>query len=101
LKAGVPNRLRLINITTVAEASVSLLSPSGPLEWQPVAKDGADLPANRQVLQPASGQQVAVGETYDFMVTARSAGPMWLEVRYAPTGMWIQQLPIAVDVPPN
>jgi hypothetical protein len=53
------------------------------------------------VLQPASGQQVAVGETYDFMVTARSAGPMWLEVRYAPTGMWIQQLPIAVDVPPN
>jgi FtsP/CotA-like multicopper oxidase with cupredoxin domain len=101
LKAGVPHRLRLINITTVAEASVSLLSPSGPLEWQPVAKDGAGLPANQQVLRPASGQLVAVGETYDFIVTARSAGPMWLEVRYAPTGMWIQQLPIAVDVPTN
>jgi FtsP/CotA-like multicopper oxidase with cupredoxin domain len=97
LVRGISNRLRLINITTLAEASVSLLNPSGALEWTLVKKDGADVPASDRVARPAQEQVVAVGETYDFIVTPQQGGPTWLEVRYAPTGMWIQQVPIAVE----
>jgi hypothetical protein len=87
----------LINITTVAEAGVSLLNASGALEWRLVKKDGADVPASDRVARPARDQVVAVGETYEFIVTPEQSGPTWLEVRYAPTGMWIQQVPIAVE----
>ena len=97
LARGVANRLRLVNITTLAEVSVSLLNTSGALEWTLVKKDGADVPTSNRVERPARGQIVAVGETYDFIVTPRQSGPTWLEVRYAPTGMWIQQVPIAVE----
>jgi FtsP/CotA-like multicopper oxidase with cupredoxin domain len=96
-KAGVANRLRLINITTIAELSVSLMNRTGPLEWQPVGKDGASLPPSERQLRPASRHVVAVGETYDFVVTPRSGGPIWLELRYAPSGMWVQQILMAVD----
>jgi FtsP/CotA-like multicopper oxidase with cupredoxin domain len=101
LKAGVPNRVRLINITTIVEASVSLVTASGALEWTPVKKDGADVPMRERRQRSAKDQVIAVGETYDFIVTPRHGGPTWLEVRYAPTGMWIQQVPIAIDVSPN
>ena len=101
LKAGVPNRLRFINITTVVEASVSLVTASAALEWTPIKKDGADVPLRERISRPAKDQLIAVGETYDFVVVPRQPGPTWLELRYAPTGMWIQQVPIAVAVSSN
>jgi hypothetical protein len=101
LKAGVPNRLRFINITTIVETSVSLVTASAALEWTPVKKDGADVPLRERVSRPAKDQVIAVGETYDFIVVPRQPGPTWLELRYAPTGMWIQQVPIAIAVSSN
>jgi FtsP/CotA-like multicopper oxidase with cupredoxin domain len=101
LRRGVANRLRLINITTMAELSVSLMDTSGAWNWALIEKDGADVPASERLPRPAKDQVIAVGETYDFIVTPRQTGATWLEVRYAPTGMWIQQVPIAVEAASN
>jgi hypothetical protein len=69
MKAGVPNRFRLINITTsFGGLNVSLVAFNQPVQWRPVAKDGADLPIGQQSVRPAVRQGVEVGETYDFLV---------------------------------
>jgi len=99
LKAGVPNRLRFVNITTnFGGLNVSLTANNNqPIVWKPVAKDGADLPSNQQEMRPAVRQTVNVGETYDFLVDALppSANPLaaaaWLDVKRA-GGEWVQQV---------
>jgi len=96
LRAGVANRLRLINITTnFGGLNVSLIGNLQPVPWRAVAKDGADLPATQQTVRPALAQQVSVGETYDFMVGALPPGRMWVDVRRA-GGEWVQQVPVRV-----
>jgi FtsP/CotA-like multicopper oxidase with cupredoxin domain len=102
MKAGVPNRLRLINITTSFNGlRVSFVSNNEPIAWRAVAKDGADLPPGQQVLRPAHRQAIAVGETYDFVIdplppTVSPQGPTaWLEVRRG-LGEWVQQVPVRV-----
>ncbi|MBZ5571120.1 MAG: multicopper oxidase domain-containing protein [Acidobacteriia bacterium] len=78
-RAGKTHRIRLINISPANVLACSLLSASGALQWRPVAKDGADLPPNRAVLQDA--KQVAfAGETYDFEVQPQAPGSWRLEV---------------------
>ena len=95
-KAGVPNRLRLINITTNFFAlNVSLIGNNQPIPWRAVAKDGADLLASQQTVRPALAQQVSVGETYDFMVDPLQAGRMWVDVRRG-SGEWVQQIPVRI-----
>lgn len=68
LAAGVPNRLRLINIRSEYIIRVRLTEGDAPVMWRPVAKDGADLPAWQ-----ATGRVADVvrspGETYDVEVT--------------------------------
>ena len=92
LKAGVPNRLRLINITTNFDGlNVSVMSRNEAVTWRPVAKDGADLPLKHQTTRPALRQQVGVGETYDFIVEPPQVRQMWIELRRA-SGEWIQQV---------
>ena len=96
LKAGVANRLRLINITTnFGGLNVSLIRNNQSISWQAFAKDGADLPATQQTIRPAFAQQVSVGETYDFMIGPLPAGQMWVDVRRA-TGEWVQQVPVRI-----
>jgi FtsP/CotA-like multicopper oxidase with cupredoxin domain len=102
MKAGVPNRLRLINITTSFNGlNVSFVSSNQPIAWRPVAKDGADLPAGQQAVRPALRQTIAVGETFDFVIdalppTVSTQGPTaWLEVRRG-LGEWVQQVPVRV-----
>ena len=97
LKAGVTNRLRFINITTNwSGLNVSLLAGPQPIEWQPLAKDGAPLPPNQRTSRQALRQQVSVGETYDFVfVPPASLTRSWLELRRS-TGEWVQQVPIRV-----
>ncbi len=69
VRAGVPQRLRFINITTFwTNVIVSLSSGSQTLEWRPVAVDGADLPAVRRFAEPAVGT-VTIGGTEDFTFT--------------------------------
>ena len=96
LKAGVPNRLRLINITTNWDGlNVSLVGGNQALTWRAAAKDGADLPTTGQTVRPALRQPVSVGETYDFIVESPQSVPTWIEVRRA-SGEWVQQVPVRV-----
>jgi FtsP/CotA-like multicopper oxidase with cupredoxin domain len=95
MKAGVPHRLRLINITANNTAlTASLVNQLEPIEWKPVAKDGVTLPA-AQTAPRAARQQVAVGETYDFQIHPERPQNLWLEVRRG-NGEWVLQAPILV-----
>ena len=88
MRTGVPNRLRLINITGNNVALTAFLLDQFELStWKPVAKDGAMLPAEQTAPRPAR-QLVSVGETYDFEV--QPTRPLWLEVRRG-SGEWVLQ----------
>ncbi|HEV8725701.1 MAG TPA: multicopper oxidase domain-containing protein, partial [Candidatus Binatia bacterium] len=81
MRAGVPNRLRLINITAESVGLTAfLVDRSEQTTWKPLAKDGATLPAGQTALRPAR-QLVAVGETYDFEIQPPRSQTLWLEVR--------------------
>jgi FtsP/CotA-like multicopper oxidase with cupredoxin domain len=89
-KAGARHRVRLINITPDDILSVMLQTSDGPVEWTPVAKDGAPLAAAEVVAVPAR-QTIAVGETYEFEYQAPSSRKTaWLEVRTL-AGKWQAQ----------
>ena len=90
LRADVPNRLRLINITPNNTAlSFTLTDGLKPVAWKPIAKDGADLPPPQRVSRDAH-QLVSVGETYDFEIQPKAAQRLWLEVRMG-SGAWVAQ----------
>lgn len=95
MRAGVPNRLRLINITAYNSAlSASLFNEFDQMTWKPVAKDGATLPPEQTIVRPAH-QLVTVGETYDFEIQPALGQRLWLEVR-RPSGAWVTQAPIRI-----
>ena len=71
-----------------------LLDQFDVVQWKPVAKDGAALPAAQTTPRPAR-QQVAVGETYDFEINRPKPQNLWLEVRRG-NGEWVLQVPIEV-----
>jgi FtsP/CotA-like multicopper oxidase with cupredoxin domain len=79
LRAGEKYRFRLINITGDAVSMrVSLLEAGQPVQWNKVAKDGADLPAALAVA--ASAREVlTVGETRDFEYQSPSPAELQLE----------------------
>jgi len=79
LEQGRTYRFRIINILANQSLRVWLKNGAGPVEWVPVAKDGADLPPARQVATPAF-VRTNVGETYDFAFTPRDTGSLRLEV---------------------
>jgi hypothetical protein len=93
MRADVPNRLRLINITANNEGlSAFLVDRLDQTMWKPLAKDGATLPAGQTAPRPAR-QLVTVGETYDFEIQPTRSQVLWFEVRSA-TGQWRLQAPI-------
>ena len=66
LVEGQHYRLRLINITPNDDlVTASLFRGDELVTWKALAKDGAALPAQQALEQPAR-QRVALGETYDF-----------------------------------
>jgi len=110
LRVGQRYRLRFLDVTTVVtSASVTLTarpdsafatrSETMLAEWRPLAKDGADLPA--QARAPRAARQVmGMGETYDFEFTPGSAGTMHVEVRVAaPVGplRLLVRVPVRVE----
>ena len=97
MRAGKPNRLRLINITANSYSLWTSLSEGVPFRqkmWKPLAKDGATLPVEQTDLRPAR-QRVAVGETYDFEIQPSESRWLWLEVR-GRDGEWLFQAPISI-----
>jgi FtsP/CotA-like multicopper oxidase with cupredoxin domain len=78
LRVGATHRFRVINIRSDFAVSLALLEMTGqPVEWRPVAKDGADLPTAQSALRPAR-LLLGVGEIYDVEFTPRSAGHLTL-----------------------
>ena len=64
LAAGVPHRLRFVNIGVGIPATFSLVRDSTVIRWRRLAKDGADLPPSQAIMSPAR-QAITVGETFD------------------------------------
>jgi FtsP/CotA-like multicopper oxidase with cupredoxin domain len=79
LRAGTAYRLRFMHISPDDEKRVSLLRGEEPVEWTPIAKDGADLPRPMQRAAPAEFRP-HVGETFDFMWTPDAPGDYTLRV---------------------
>ncbi len=106
IPVGRPTRFRLMNLTmfnpnarfvlTARRDSVGEL-PVDSLEvrWQPLAKDGADLPEPQRRARPAR-QVVSMGETYDFLFTPSAVGDLRLEVRAGGAGALLARVPIRV-----
>ncbi len=95
MRAGVPHRLRLINITANNVQLVAFLMDGLEVaEWRPVAKDGATLPA-AQAAPRSARQPIAVGETYDFEIRPSRPQNLWLEVRRG-SGQWVLQAPVEI-----
>jgi FtsP/CotA-like multicopper oxidase with cupredoxin domain len=93
VRAGVPNRLRFINITANNSfLNAFLLDRFELTTWKPVAKDGAALPPGETKPLPAR-QLVSVGETYDFEIQPTAQQNLWLEIRRG-NGEWVLQAPV-------
>ena len=93
LRANTPNRLRLINITPANVALTFVLTDGvAPVQWTPLAKDGADLPPHQRRSGEAR-QLVTVGQTYDFEIEPTVDKPLWLELRRG-NGEWVAQVPL-------
>jgi len=73
LRAGVRYRLRFIDILANNSIVINAIQDGKPLEWIPIAKDGADLPSVQSAATPASFT-IAPGETYDFTLTPEKSG---------------------------
>jgi manganese oxidase len=73
-------RFRLINISTNNQGmQVSLLNQNGPVAWQVIAKDGADLPTDAE--RPSKAQlTITVGEIYDVEFSAGAAQDLLLDL---------------------
>jgi len=98
MRAGVPNRLRLINITANGVGLYALLfNRFEPTTWKPVAKDGATLPP-QQIAARVAHQLVSVGETYDFEIQPTQSDQLWLEVRRGPAGKGERVLGVPIRV---
>jgi len=91
LRGNTPNRLRLINITPASFALTFVLTDGfAPVQWTPLAKDGADLPQHQRRSREAR-QLVSVGETYDFEIQPAADKSLWLELRRG-NGEWVAQV---------
>jgi len=73
LHAGVQYRLRFIDILANNSIAINAVQDGKPVEWIPIAKDGADLASVQSVATPASFT-IAPGETYDFTLTPEKSG---------------------------
>jgi FtsP/CotA-like multicopper oxidase with cupredoxin domain len=95
VRAGVPYRVRLINITVARPGMrFELRQDTTLLAWRMIAKDGADVPVARRAPQLAR-QTISIGETYDFEFTPAAAGELRLEAQTG-TGVKLGVLPVHV-----
>jgi FtsP/CotA-like multicopper oxidase with cupredoxin domain len=107
IPVGVPTRFRFISLaafhpnaafalTARRDSAGELTAPATDsliVRWQPVAKDGADLPEARRVAK-AARQLVGMGETYDYLYTPTAPGNLRIEVRGGTT--LLARIPILV-----
>ena len=81
MKKGISYRMRMINITAGwADLTISIIHNDSPVNWRPLAKDGADLPSYQQMIKPALRQTVSVGQTLDFAFKPEEKGDYLFQV---------------------
>ena len=95
LTAGVTYRLRVIDMIMDWTVRMALVRGDSVLQWKALAKDGAELPPEAQVVRPAT-LIGGPGETMDFEFRAPSPGVLRLDVQQR-TGIWKTALPIKVE----
>jgi hypothetical protein len=82
---------------TARPDSLGTLPDTMLVRWEPVAKDGADLPAGGRAPRVAR-QIVSMGETYDYMYTPARPGQLRIEVRTAgQKGILLARVPVRVE----
>jgi manganese oxidase len=87
MRVGVAHRLRIINITMGRPGTrVELRRDSTLVEWRMLARDGAELPPHRQMMQPAAFR-LSIGQTMDVEIKPATTDPLRLEVRGAAGGL--------------
>jgi FtsP/CotA-like multicopper oxidase with cupredoxin domain len=83
VRVGVPHRLRFVNITTARPGiRVELHRDTTVIEWRILARDGADLPPHRQLVERAI-RPLSIGQTLDVEVTPATTDPLRVVVRAA------------------
>ncbi len=82
LRVGEKYRFRFINITpSDDEVKFALLDKGKPAQWEPLAKDGADLPEFYR--KPTDAKQTfAAGETYDYTFEPNKPESLSLETNF-------------------
>jgi hypothetical protein len=81
LKKGISYRLRLINISFGwSDLTTSIQFKDSPVSWKALARDGADYPSHKQIIQPAMNHPVSIGQTYDFEFNPEQAGDYIFQV---------------------
>ncbi|HET9983590.1 MAG TPA: multicopper oxidase domain-containing protein [Longimicrobiales bacterium] len=73
LRAGVPNRLRIVDMTPEDAADVEIWAGTRLVSWRPVAKDASPLPPSARAAR-AARVHIAPGETYDYVLTPPAGG---------------------------
>lgn len=107
LHAGRPARLRFMSLSllnpnatvtlTARHDSLGTMPDTMLVRWEPIAKDGADLPAAGRAPRVAR-QIVSMGETYDYMYTPMRPGQLRIEVRTAgQKGILLARVPVRVE----
>ncbi|HEU4990540.1 MAG TPA: multicopper oxidase domain-containing protein [Gemmatimonadaceae bacterium] len=93
IHAGVPYRIRLMNITLDSPLSQMWLTGAngGAPLWTPLAKDGFDLPVWQRHAQRAR-QRVGIGETYDFRLTFPTPGEYAMQGRRGDGSVYASQV---------
>ncbi len=96
--AGDEHRLRIVTIHPDWLVELTLRSDSAVARWQPIAKDGADLPPALRTTRRAH-VTMGPGETGDYIVRPLQPGRYTLEVRTEDSGGWAIQVPVIVEQP--
>ena len=92
LKAGTTYRFRMVNIRAEGGVMMQLLDGQELQQWQMIARDGADLPANQVKAGPAQWG-FASGQIADFAFTPTKPGKLLLKFSEPPE--------IAAQMPPG
>ena len=105
VRAGVPQRLRIINMTTRRPAlRLELRRDTTLLAWRQLEKDGADLPEPRRAPRSAV-RLISIGETLDVLFTPDAPGDIRLDVVLGGVALTVHPvlgtLPIHVDAGPG
>lgn len=95
LTVGQSYRIRLINIVSDWTTRIVMTREDSVVHWRALAKDGAELPSQSQVMRSASFIS-GPGQTMDFEYRPTVPGVLHFDVQQR-EGAWKTQLPILVD----